>query len=111
MHSPRQRRMQVQVLLSATFFGLKFTLKRKFHFLCINIYMHISEYVRTIFFDISIFSISEDAYVNVNSLYIKFLFNFFLPDVSSPAIPSVMFLSLKQFYDIISVADDEANKV
>ena len=60
---------------------------------------------------LSIFSRSEDAYVNVNSLYIKFLYNFFLPDVSSPAIPSVMFLSLIQSCDNIFVADDEANKV
>ena len=60
---------------------------------------------------LSIFSISEDAYVNVNSLYIKFLYNFFLPNVSSPAIPSVTFLSLVQSFDIIFAVDDEANKV
>ena len=42
------------------------------------IYIHIFEYVRTIFFDISFhfFSIYEDAYVNVNSLYIKFCITF-----------------------------------
>ena len=62
--------------------------------------------MRTIFFDISVhFSIYEDAYVNVNSLYIKFLYNFFLPDVASAAISSFMFLSL------LSSFDDEANKV
>ena len=31
--------------------------------------------------------------------------------VSSPAIPSVMFVSLLQSCDIICVADDEGNKV
>ena len=35
---------------------------------------------------LSLFSIYADAYVNVNSLYIKFLFNFFLPDVASVSI-------------------------
>ena len=60
---------------------------------------------------LSMFPIYEDAYVNVNSLYVKFLYNFFLPDVASPAIPSFMFLSLVQSFDVIVVEDDEANKV
>ena len=59
---------------------------------------------------LSIFSIYEDAYVNVNSLYIMFLYNFFLPDVASAAIPSFMFLSLISSFHIIFVEDDEANK-
>ena len=60
---------------------------------------------------LSIFPIYEDAYVNVNSLNIKFLYNFFLPDVASPAIPSFMFLSLVKSFDVIVVEDDDANKV
>ena len=49
------------------------------YILNVLIYIHISEYVRTIFCNIlSIFSIYEVAYGNVNSLYIKFLYNFFL---------------------------------
>ena len=41
--------------------------------------------MRSIFFDISFqfLSIYADGYVNVNSLYIKFLYNLFLPDVVS----------------------------
>ena len=57
------------------------------------------------------FSIYEDAYVNVNSLYIKFLYNFFLPDVASAAIASFMFLSFVPSFNVILVEDDEANKV
>ena len=57
------------------------------------------------------FSIYEDAYVNVNSLYIKFLYNLFLPDVSSLAMPSFMLLSFIPSFDIIVVEDDAANKV
>ena len=59
----------------------------------------------------SIFSIYEDAYGNVNSLHIKFLYHIFLPDVASPAIPSFMCLSLVQSFDVIIAEDDEANKV
>ena len=68
--------------------------------------------MRTIFFDISVhfFSIYEDALVNVNSLYIKFLYNFFLPDVSSLVIPSFMFLSLIPSFDVIVVENDDTNK-
>ena len=41
------------------------------------IYINIYEYVRMIFLTfLSIFSIYEDAYVNVNSLYIKFFIAF-----------------------------------
>ena len=76
------------------------------------IYIYIFQYVRTIFLKfLYICSVSEDAYVHVNSLYIKYLYNFFLPAVSSPAILSVMFVSLLQSCDIICVANDAANKV
>ena len=68
--------------------------------------------MRTIFFDISVhFAIYEDACVNVNSLFIKFLYNIFVPDVSSLAIPSFMFLSGIPSFDVIVVEDDAANKV
>ena len=40
------------------------------------------------------FSIYVDTYVNVNSLYIKFLYNFFLPDVASVAIVAFTFVSV-----------------
>ena len=57
------------------------------------------------------FSIYQDAYVNVNSLYIKFLYNFFLPDVSSSSKSAFMFLSLLLSVPITLLPDDEANKV
>ena len=77
------------------------------------IYIHISEYVRTIFFDISfhLFSIFQDAYVNVNSLYIKFLYNFFLPDVASASIAAFTFVSFVLSVPLTLVEDDAANKV
>ena len=53
----------------------------------------------------------KDAYVNVNSLYIKFLYNLFLPDVASAAIASFMFVSLVQYVNVMLVEDDTANKV
>ena len=43
---------------------------------------------------LSFFSIYQDAYVNVNSLYIKFLFNLFLPDVASASMAPFTFVSL-----------------
>ena len=77
------------------------------------IYIHISEYVRTIFFDISFhfFSIYQDAYVNVNSLYKKFLYNLFLPDVASASMAPFTFVSLVLSLHVMLVEDDEANKV
>ena len=59
----------------------------------------------------SIFSIYQDAYVNVNSLYIKFLYNFFLPDAASAAIAAFTFVSLVLSVHVMFVEDDEANKV
>ena len=82
------------------------------HILHVLIYIHISEYVRTIFFDISFhfFLIYQDAYLNVNSLYIKFLCMFFLPDVASSSIADFMFVTLALPVTCIFVEDDEANK-
>ena len=64
---------------------------------------------RTIFFDI--FSIYADTYVNVNSLYIKFLYNIFLPDVASVAIAAFAFVSIELSVPFTLVEGDEANKV
>ena len=78
-----------------------------------SIYIHISGYVRTIFFDISFhfFQYMQDAYVNVNLLYIKFLCNLFLPDVASASMTPFTFVSLVLSLHVILVEDDEANKV
>ena len=67
--------------------------------ICIYLYIihiHISEYVITIFFDISLqyFANYQDAYLNENSLYIKFLYKFFLPDVASSSIAGFMLVTL-----------------
>ena len=69
--------------------------------------------MRTIFFDISFqfFSIYTDAYVNVNSLYIKFLYNFFLPDVASVSIAAFTCESFLLSVPLTHVEDDVANKV
>ena len=78
----------------------------------INIYSYIWVCEKYIFLTfLSIFSIYEDVHVNVNSLYIKFLYNFFLPDISSAAIASFTFISLLQSVDLMVVEDDDANKV
>ena len=77
---------------------------------CISI--DISEYVGTIFFDISVqfLSIYEDGYINVNSLHIKFLLNFFSPDVISDT-PS----PFPSEFSVLTVAftqvDDVPNKI
>ena len=60
---------------------------------------------------LSMFLIYQDAYVNVNSLYIKFLYTFFFLDVSSSSIAAFMFLSLLLSVPLTLVVDDEANKV
>ena len=60
---------------------------------------------------LSIFSIYEDAYVNVNSLHIKILYNIFLPDVASAAIAAFTFVSLVLAVHVMLVEDDDANKV
>ena len=57
------------------------------------------------------FSIYQDEYVNVNSLYIKFLYNIFLPDVASDSIAAFTFVSLVLSVPLTLVEDDEANKV
>ena len=57
------------------------------------------------------FSIYQDAYVNVNSLYIKFLYNLFLPDVASASMAPFTFVSLVLSLHVMLVEDDEANKV
>ena len=57
------------------------------------------------------FSIYQDAYLNVNSLYIKFLYRFFLPDVASSSIALFMFVSLVLCVTCTVIKDDEANKV
>ena len=77
------------------------------------IYIHISEYVRTIFFDIffPFFSIYQDVYLNVNSLYIKFLYKFFLHDIASSSVAGFMFVTLVLSVICTFVEDDEANKV
>ena len=84
-----------------------------YHVLHVFISIHISECVRTIFFDISFqfFSIYADAYVNVNSLYIKFLYNFFLPDVASVSIATFTCESFVLSVPLTHVEDDVANKV
>ena len=73
------------------------------------IYIHISKYVIAIFVDISFhfFSIYQDAYLNANSLYIKF----FLPDVAYFSIAGFMFVTLVLSVTCTCVEDDEANKV
>ena len=60
---------------------------------------------------LSIFSIYQDAYVNVNSLYIKFLYTFFLPDVASASSAAFTFVSLVLSVPLTLVEDDEVNKV
>ena len=60
---------------------------------------------------LSIFSIYQDAYLNVNSLYIKFSYTFFLPDVASASIAGFKFVSLLLSMTFTVVEDDEANKV
>ena len=60
---------------------------------------------------LSIFSIYEDAYVNVNSLYIKFLYNFFLPDVTCVSIAAFTFVLIVLSVPFTLVEGDEANKV
>ena len=77
------------------------------------IYIHISEYVVTIFFDIffHFFSTYQDAYLNVHSLYIKFLYKFFLADVASSSIAGFMFVTLILPVTCTFVEDDEADKV
>ena len=61
---------------------------------------------------LTIFSIYQDVYVNINSLYIKFLNNFFLPDVAASAsIVAFRFVSLVLSMPLTLVEDDEANKV
>ena len=57
------------------------------------------------------FSIYQDAYVNVNSLYINFLYNIFLPDVSPSSKSAFMILSLLLSVPFTLLADDVANKV
>ena len=53
----------------------------------------------------------QDANVNVNSLYIKFLYNLFLPDVASAFMAPFTFVILVLSLDVMLVEDDEANKV
>ena len=60
---------------------------------------------------LSIFLIYADAYVNANSLYIKFLYNFFLPDVASVAIAAFTFVLIVLSVPFTLVEGDEANKV
>ena len=52
-----------------------------------------------------------DAYVNVNSLFIKFLYNFFLPDVASVSITAFTCESFVLSVPLTQVEDDVANKV
>ena len=56
------------------------------------------------------FSIYADTYVNVNSLYIKFLYTFFLPDVASVAVAAFTFVSIVLSVSFTLVEGDEANK-
>ena len=58
---------------------------------------------------LSIFSVYQDAYVNVISLYIKFLYNFFLPDVASASTAAFTFVSFVLSFHVMLVEDDEAN--
>ena len=58
---------------------------------------------------LSIFSIYQDAYLNVNSLYIKSLHKFFLPDVAS--IAGCELISVVLSVTVTVGDDDEANKV
>ena len=57
------------------------------------------------------FPIYLDAYLNVNSLYIKFLYKVFLLDVVSASISGFKFVSLLLSVTCPVVEDDEANKV
>ena len=85
-----------------------------YHIYILNvlIYIHISEYVRTMSLIFpSIFSIYQDAYVNVNSLYIKFLYNFFLPDVASASITAFTIISFVLSVPLPVVEDYVADKV
>ena len=52
------------------------------------------------------FSICQDAYSNVNSLYIKFLYKFFLPDVASASIAGFKFVSLVLSVPLTVVEND-----
>ena len=76
---------------------------------CIFIYLSMLELYCLMF--PSIFLIYQDAYVNVNSLYIKFLYNFFLPDVASVSIVAFTFVSFLLSVPLTLVEDDVANKV
>ena len=79
---------------------------------CINIYSHILVCENYIFWHFCPFlSIYQGAYVNVNSFYIKFLYNFSLPDVASAAIASFTFVSVVAYVNVMLVKDDAANKV
>ena len=57
------------------------------------------------------FLIYQDAYLNVNSLYIKFLHMLFLPDVASASIACFKFVSVVLSVTFTMGEDDEANKV
>ena len=57
------------------------------------------------------YSIYQDAYLNVNSLYIKFLYKFFLPDVASASIAGFMLISVVLSVAFTVLEDDKANKV
>ena len=79
---------------------------------CIHIYSYIlvcENYILWHFFPF--FSIYADAYVNVNSLYIKFLYNFFLPDVASVSIAAFTCESFVLSMPLTHVEVDVANKV
>ena len=60
---------------------------------------------------LSIFSVYQDAYLHVNSLYIKFLYTFFLHDVASASIAGFKLVSVVLSVTFTEVEDDEANKV
>ena len=53
----------------------------------------------------------QDTYLNVNSLYIKFLHKFFLPDVASASITAFNLVSIIFSVTFTVVEDDKANKV
>ena len=69
--------------------------------------------MRTLLFDSSFhfFSIYADAYVNVNSLYINFLYNFFLPDVVSVTLAAFTSELLVLSVPVTQVEDVVPNKV
>ena len=58
-----------------------------------------------------IFSLYQDAYLNVNSLYIKFLHTFFIPDVASASTAGFKLVSVVLSVTFTVGEDDETNKV